>query len=352
MMLELILTELADPTTKLTEFLEKLVHLDDVEPVRALANEAFAEGDPNVKFRMISQATAVNPFFVPVLAAGADAKQVFNMDAWCKSIAMARMVAANTKTNRILVSSAPKTGSTFIAGAISRAFDLKRVSLTLLSAKPYGHVSFGGALRDHDVDELTLITATFNPKGFLAHHHMICTPYLAKQMSLYGVTPIITKRNIFDTFVSFDDHIRKVYASVPEANFLRLGFPAEWIEMDFDDRIDMLLDLQLLWYAKYYSSWKLCEAQGQTKPLWISYEQDLKGDSEVLATRICEALGRPEEAIPELAAALGQNGTKGEHFNKGINGRGEAITGKNRQRIKDFFHKYRMLADFSDILEP
>ena len=345
------MTELADLTIKLTAFLEKVVHLDDVAPVRALANQAFAEADANFKFMMISRATALSPFFAPQLNPGSDARQMFNADAWCKSIAMARLVATNTKTPRVLVSSAPKTGSTFIAGAITRTLDLHRVSLSLLSGRPYGHVWFGGALRDHDIDEMALISAALNPRGFLAHHHMICTPYLGKQSDLYGVMPIITKRNIFDTLVSFDDHVRKVYASVPDPDFLRLGFPAEWLDMDPDDRMEMILDLQLLWYMKYYASWKQCEASGQIKPLWISYETDLKGDKQALAARICEALGQADAIVPVLAQALTQDGTAGEHFNKGITGRGAAITGKNRQRIEDFFHKFRMLADFSDILD-
>lgn len=338
-------------TAKLSTMVEKLLLIDEVAPARAIANEAFAEKDPDLKSRMIATNATVHPLAVPTLPAGMDASRLFNFDAWRKSIAMARIVAANTKAIRILFASAPKTGSTFLSSVLHQVYGLNKVSLTLLSAKSYGHYTLGGALRDHDVDELALLTNAFIPGGYIAHHHMICTPYLTKQMELYGITPLITKRNIFDTIVSYDDHIRKLYQTTSEHRFLRFGFPEEWYGMDFDDRIEMLLDLQLLWYMKYYSSWTLCEQQGLIKPMWIVYERDILGEKAALVDTIIERFGEPAGGTTRLVEELGREGTKTVHFNKGVSGRGAAITGKNRAKIEDFFYRFRDLIDFSDILD-
>jgi len=336
---------------KVNAFALSLVEVTEVEAARRLADQAFAEKDPEVKSQLLSMSAAVNPLAVPHLPEGVDASRMFTFDAWRKSIAMARMVAANTLTQRILVASAPKTGSTFLAGAITHTYGLTKVSMTLLSAKTYGHYSMGGGLRDHDVDELALISNSFIPGGYVAHHHMICTPYLGKQAALYGITPIITKRNIFDTFVSFDDHTRKLKKASPNKDYLHFGLPNKWFEMEFEDRMEMMLDIHLPWYAKYYASWKLCEAQRDIDPLWISYETDILGDKAKLAEKLAGRLRAPEASIPKLAEELKKVNPATQHFNKGVSGRGAAITGKNREKIEDFFHRFRDVCDFSDILD-
>jgi hypothetical protein len=332
-------------------FFERLQHEVDLEAARSLADEAFNDKDPELRTLLLAVGAVNHPLCVPHLPAGAEPAKLFNINAWAKSLAMARIVAANTQTHRVLIASAPKTGSTFLSGALVRTFDLSKVSLTLQSSKSYGHYTMGGALRDHDIDEVALLTSAMSPKGYVAHHHMICTPYLGKQAALYKIKAIITKRNVFDTFVSFDEHIRKLYPTTTENRFLRFGFPEDWFAMEFEDRMEFLLDLQLPWYARYYASWKLCEQQGDISPLWVSYETDILGDKSVLATRIIEKLGASEADIPRLTEELSQGGSKSEHFNKGVAGRGAAITGKNRQKIVDFFHRFRIVTDFADILD-
>lgn len=335
---------------KVNAFATSLVRVLDVAQARQSADQAFAEKDPELKMQLLAMSAGIHPFAIPHLPAGADASKFFTFDAWRKSIAMARMVAVNTSSHRILVASAPKTGSTFLSSAMATTYNLARASLTLLSAMIYGHSAFGGALREHDVDELALISNSFIPNGYMAHHHMICTPFLGKQLNLYGVLPVITKRNVFDTLVSLDDHTRKYHTGTPNA-YLSSGLPDSWFSMEFDDRMNMLLDIYLPWFMRYYSTWTLCEAAGDINPLWISYETDILGDKTKLAEKLASKLRMPESGVPRLAEELGKVNPVTQHFNKGISGRGAAITGKNREKIEDFFHRFRDVCDFSDILD-
>jgi hypothetical protein len=279
---------------------------------------------------------------------GADVSRVFNFDAWRKSIAMARIVAGNTDAARVLIASAPKTGSTFLASTIASAYKLTRASLTLLSAKTYGNSALGGSLREQNIDELALITNSFIPGGYVAHHHMICTPYLGKQLALYGVLPVITRRNFFDTLVSLDEHFRKNHIS---SSYRASGLPDAWFKMDFDDRMEMLLDIQLPWFMRYYSTWKLCEAAGDVKPLWITYETDILGSKTKLAEKLIDRLALSPSTIPILVGELEKVNPVAQNFNKGVAGRGASITGQNRRKIENFFYRFRSVCDFSDILD-
>lgn len=346
------MNELPNPRqAKIQAFSARLMDSIEVDSARAMADEAFSEKDPALKMSLLSLAATMNPLAVPHLPPTVKPTGIFTLDAWSKSIAMARMVAANTTPKRILVASAPKTGSTFLASALHRTYDLSRVSLTLLSAWSYGHSQFGGALRDHDVDELALLTTSYAANGYVAHHHMIATPYLGKQAEIYGITPILTRRNLFDTLVSFDDHVQKFRGDCPYEAYLHFGVSDGWYDMEFDDRMEFLLDSQLHWYSRYYASWRLSQAGGHIDPLWIDYEKDILGPKDALAAKLVARLKAEKSSIATLTAELEKNGGNSEHFNKGVAGRGGKITGKNRQRIEDFIHRFKSTCDLTDLLD-
>jgi hypothetical protein len=336
---------------KTQSMVARLIEATTVAPARVVADEIFAEQDGVLKMNLLSMAATINPFAVPQLPTSLQASSIFNVEAWGKSIAMARMVAVNTTSTRVLVAAAPKTGSTFISGALERTYNLARVSLTLLSARSYGHYQFGGGLRDHDVDELALITTAYAQNGYVAHHHMIGSPYLGKQCQLYGITPIVTRRNLFDTFVSFDDHIMKLRGTGVDIPYLHFGFPDAWYDMEFEDRMDFLLDQQLPWYTRYYASWELTQQEGYVEPLWVHYEKDILGPKEALAEKLAARLKADGASIPRLVGELGKAGMGDDKFNKGVAGRGAKIQGRNRRKIEDFVHRFKIVCDLTDLIE-
>lgn len=336
---------------RLAQFVEKLRSAGGrLDVLRQLAGEAFAETDPALRAAMISAGAEANPLAVPELG-GASNTVVLTLDAWRKCVSMARMQAANSSSTRVLVSGAPKSASTFITAKIAKAYGLPYRSLMLYADQPYFHQAVGASDRAQEIDELALLGYCFYPAGFAAHHHIQYTDYLARQLKLYGVLAVRTQRNIFDCLVSYDDHLFKNTGWKPGSNVTIAGFPVGWHEMGFDDRIAILIDKLLMWYIDYYASWARAEKAGIIDPVCVDYQQDTIGEPGSLAQRIADRLGEPKIGMDAFVSELSQKNERGTLFNAGVSGRGEAITGANRSRILDTFHRFRSLGDFSAVTD-
>ncbi|MGC4009584.1 MAG: hypothetical protein QM805_11705 [Pseudomonas sp.] len=331
-------------------FLKAIVGETSLPAARAMASDIFMAADAANKADMIMIGTAANPFFVPELPAALEPAGLMSTGQLQKTVGFARAAAANTRSHRILFTAPPKSGSTFLSASLADVLGLRRVTLTLSSIVPYAHALFGGATNEQAVDELALLGNCLHPQGFIAHHHMTCSPLLADQLGVYGVRPILASRNIFDSLVSFDDHFRKAIPRTEGSIMLRHGLPADFLAREFDDRIAILIDLKLAWYVKYYMSWMACERAGLVKPLWIHYEQDVLGSKQELAEKVASALRLPPDRQTALAAAFAKEGSEVLNVNKGIAGRGTAITGENRQRVADCLLRYRSEVDLEFLL--
>ena len=88
------MNELPNPRQIKTEsVVRRLIDTTAVDPARAVADEVFAEKDPALKMNLLGMAATINPFSVPHLPPAVQPSSIFTVDAWGKSIAMARMVA-------------------------------------------------------------------------------------------------------------------------------------------------------------------------------------------------------------------------------------------------------------------
>jgi hypothetical protein len=322
-----------------------------IAETRDLADEIMALADINKQRISLVAGNHVNPFFVPrqnPQSAPLNSLQAMYF------LSQLRMSAANGRCDRIVVSAPMKSGSTFIAQALYMAFRLLPTNLMMLTTRPYDHVLYGANTRPHEIDEMALLHACLGPQGFVAHHHMLCTPFLAKQAELYGLKFILLKRNIFDCIVSLDDFCRKNLSGLASGAdlYLRMQLPPDWARQPDEGRVRLLLDRFLPIYVNYHVSWKLLESQGMVSPLWISYEDELLADKTVLATRLCEWLGKTTADVDRLASELNTGRDPAQfHFNKGVAGRGAVIQGANRQRVLDAFNDFKDLADWSEILD-
>lgn len=135
-----------------------------------------------------------------------------------------------------------------------------------------------------------------NGLGYVAQHHLRCTPYLCQQLELYNIRPIVTYRNVYDSLVSLDDMMRKQqqeWAATrdKDAIYFSDGLPSNYCELDDETRYLILVDRQCAWYLQFFMSWKRCEALGLVKPLWVSYEEDFLGNKQRLAERIAAFVG-------------------------------------------------------------
>lgn len=211
----------------------------------------------------------------------------------------------------------------------------------------------GANLREQETDDLALLRNGLNERGYVAQHHIRCTPFLARQIALYGIKPIVTVRNIFDTLVSLDDMLLQWRAVDLPGNpaFFDDGMPATYTKLDDEARFDMLTDATCVWYVKFLLSWQKCEAAGLVAPLWVSYEDDFIADKERLGTRIADFIGSENADAGQIAACFAdtRNGAA-LRLNKGVAGRGDKIPAKTRERIVAICRCYAGEGDLRPLL--
>ena len=336
--------------TSTDDIIHHLARPASLDEFRKVGDAVQQLADARLKNLCVVHGTTINPFFVPNAATSAPA---LNLTQWLYVVSQARVTAANSTTRRMLVAAPMKSGSTFVTKALATALGLPRVSLIMLLARAYDYAMLGAATRAHEIDELALLSACCRPEGFIAHHHMLASPYLAQQAELYHLDVVLIRRNIFDMLVSLDDFsLQHIALEDGQEVFFRHGLPANYATLDFEQRISRLLDRNLTFYLNYYTSWTLAEQQVRIRPFWISYEEEISSGTGALPDRMAGAFAGNDDEAARIAAAFGQGGKMEHvHFNKGVAGRGRAITGRNRDRVLEAFADFSDIADWSDILD-
>ncbi len=194
----------------------------------------------------------------------------------------AKAICENTRN--IYVAAMPKSGSSFLAGGLSKALNVPTRALTTSYPEPT-NVGLHG--REQEIDEFSIVKASLDNTGFVAQHHTKSTPYMIKLLSSYNISPIVTYRNIFDAMVSYDAMFIEGSWSHP---FMQWSskIPANYTELGFDERIDLISRNYAIWCIDFYLSWKRVEEAGY-KFLWVDYDRYLSkssGDK----SKLCELL--------------------------------------------------------------
>ncbi|MDZ4057490.1 MAG: hypothetical protein U1D69_11120, partial [Polynucleobacter sp.] len=203
-----------------------------------------------------------------------------------------RQLAAQMDGRRIAIFAMPKSGSSFVRSAIGRAAKLPTVTLTSIPADGGNIASYLGINgREQEIDELALILQTHRNSGnWVAHHHTRFTPYLARQLAFFKVTPVVVVRNILDAIVSMDDMIMSARRSGDWAIDTPHALPLDYPELDRDTRLMLLARDFGIWLIKFLVSWKRAIEARFAFPLIISYEEDVL-NLPALGTRLSDLLG-------------------------------------------------------------
>ncbi|MBB4954501.1 hypothetical protein H4S14_002978 [Agrobacterium vitis] len=337
----------------IVHFLEALPDMADVGKVQVLCAEFLARIPHDKLLEVCSAVSHAHPFFLPQVDDATAENLKIGMNQLAELVMRGRLTASRAKKCDILVACAPKSASTFIANALKVGLGSRLASLACPTASALSSSMLGANLRSQELDELALLRNGLDPRNYVAQHHVRCTPYLARQLALYGVKPIVTIRNFFDSLVSLDDMLvswRKVYEQV-QTRFFNDGLPAYYSDMPQDERLDLLVDAHAVWYVQFLLSWQKCETFGLVKPLWISYENDFLGDKQQLAAKIATFIGSDFVDPQKLADALAdkRDGTS-LRLNKGIAGRGEAVSAAVRQRALAIFNRYDRDGDLAPLI--
>lgn len=229
----------------------------------------------------------------------------------------------------IFIACAPKSGSTF----------LKNVMVNLTKFRPIFSV-FAALQNEHELD--LPIWVKFGKTNTVTQQHCRASEANIQLMQAFGIRPIILVRNIYDTTISLRD-------------FYRTGFTATtyYNREDFDrsteeQQTDLIIDNVLPWYFQFISSWQRAECNKRLEVVWLHYE-DMIRDKAGTVERLLSFYGlSAERTAIEHAVATTESDARRNRFNKGVAGRGEILTAKQKERIAALARHYPS-ADFTSV---
>lgn len=327
----------------------------DLSKLAPALSAELSQAPPQLRFDLMAQAAGAHPFFVPKLSAADEAAVTVDQAQFARVAFAARHTAARPASPRLLVACPPKTGSSFLSHVLGLALRLRQASLATTSFTLDGSSSLGANLREQEIDELALLKRCLENGGFVAQHHVRATPYLAQQLRTYGVTPVLTSRNIFDAFISLDDmYCAWRRRAESEHHFLNDAMPRTYLDLPLEQRLELLLDRWLFWYVQFEASWRKSAAAKFVAPVWISYEDDIAPGIDALADAVATRLpqlGLSHAQVREAAETVA--GSDYSRINKGVTGRGAAFPKRLRERVMRVIAHYADEVDLSALLaEP
>ena len=182
-----------------------------------------------------------------------------------------------------------------------------------------------------------------------AHHNTVTQQHCrasdanVNMMQAFGITPIVLVRNIYDSVMSLLDFYNN------QGAFYHSYARADFMSLDEETKIDLLIDMVIPWYFQFVSSWDLVEKQQRLSIKWLTYE-DLISNKTAAIKDVLKfyGLGAPEKAI-ETKVKETESEARKIRFNKGVAGRGTTgLTDLQKERIRRF-SKYYPTTDFGRI---
>lgn len=335
------------------EFMSAIANNPDVAQVRRKSDEFIQKFPPQRALSVAAALSYAYPFYVPTMDDGSAGRLALSLSQLTELVLRTRLTASRARQPNVLLACAPKSASTFIAAALCRAMEVNQVSLALPTYTPPSSSVLGANLRNQETDELALMRHGLNGIGYVAQHHVRCTPYLCRQIELYNIRPIVTIRNYFDTLMSLDDMFlgwRQVKKS-GNPHYFDDGLPTNYASMDPVDRYHVLVDANCIWYVQFLLNWRKCEAAGLVKPLWVSYEKDFLSDKAGLGQRIAEFVGHEFVNPERIVESFGDTSDgKRLRLNKGVSGRGSELPAVIRDKVHGIMGRYRSEGDLSPLL--
>lgn len=221
--------------------------------------------------------------------------------------------------DHILVAAFPKSGSIWLSEILAQLPEQTKVQLI---------PGFGRRAQELAFERLI----AFHGMNYVAQHHIMFSPTTAAYCNTFSIKPIVTCRNIFDTFPSLKDWLDTFDVDNPEQGPI-LHIPREYFGLSDHDKFDFLIDITMPWYFLFILGWQECK-----DCIWINYEK-LLGDPVATLTYISNeiGLGLSKSAIEGALEKAGKRPTK-----KNICkiGRGELLTAAQKNKIRKFASYY------------
>lgn len=140
---------------------------------------------------------------------------------------------------KILITAFPKSASTYISNVIASYTGYEIGKLT----DRYGR-------KEQDIFTPLLKRNFF--KNQVIQQHVRGIPFNIEMINKYKIDGIILVRNIYDSVISFKDHLDNHSISQP-----MFYFDEEWKDLSDTDKYDIVIQNALPWYSSFFTSWSL-----------------------------------------------------------------------------------------------
>lgn len=220
--------------------------------------------------------------------------------------------------SRILVAAAPKSGSTYTSMILQKYFELDEP-----------HVAGMHWQWEHNLD--ANVVDRLRGRSYVLQRHM--RPYAPNLAAIRNerISVVVTWRNLADTIVSLDDHVRREGVA---QHFLMYSVDAAYLAMPDQRRYQFLIRYAAPWYVSFYLGWK-----EQGIPI-ARYELLASDPLAYFTETIATIAGSVDRA--RLSAVLDSNAMSGRtRGNVGTNGRAlEAFSQETRDLLEDLLRAH------------
>ncbi len=223
----------------------------------------------------------------------------------------------------MLVACFPKSGSTFLSKALAEIMGWQ-----------YDTFVYKFGRLEQDFFEPKLIDH-YN-RGTVIHQHLRAVDGNVILIKDFDIKCIVLTRNIFDTVVSYRDHIYREGLKWPMGYYGK-----DFLSLDKITQFDHIISTLVPWLLGFYASWHEQEVSGNLAPIWVDYES-LIGNTESIIQSIFHFHSLPitPASIQQGLFRLKEKSAK-IRFNKGISGRGrETLTKQQINAVRDYTRFY------------
>ena len=216
--------------------------------------------------------------------------------------------------HHILIACFPKSGSTFTTNVLH---EMTRFKV---------HTLHHDACAEQNLNKRRL--GHYSRRNLILHQHLPGTDGNLGLLKKYGFKNIILLRNIFDVCPSLFDHLHK-----EDLNQWHCHLTKDFYQHSDETKMNIIVDLIIPWYFKFYVSWHYAEQTGKADVLWITYEEMVQ-DKRLYFSKILNYCGvKFDETCLDKITNVPRDSSS--RYNKGVVGRGKAmLSGAQQERIR------------------
>ena len=174
----------------------------------------------------------------------------------------------------------------------------------------------------------------FRNKYYSGHLHTLYTDFFAKKFMNDRSFVLVQTRDLKDTLVSMIDHDRN-YGTPPGP--FRVGNTTHWSNLNDEEKMAYVILNYVPFHADFLQSWGRCR-----KAFPVDFSDVVNSPLDVV-NDICRftKINRSVEQIAEAVDFVNSGDRSNYLFNKGVVGRGSAISDSNKKLIDNILESLR-----------